>query len=250
MAHLHATEKPIYDNWVMQAPDGTVMCRCGKDRAEWYIERGLAKLLDENVIQLTFTPNGLGNAGSEFYTAFKENKCVVCGSEKELTLHHVVPRMYRKYFPIEMKANRSIDVLILCIECHESYEHHSQERSQQLLKQYGIKKIHEQITTEVKNLLKVKSYAHTLVYKGHKIPERKQNQMLRMMSDWFGREVCREELQALMNIRVHTEVISPGEQIVAKLTDLDEFIIGWRQHFVDIMAPKHLPPGWDVSVLV
>jgi len=49
-----------YSNIKMLSPEGVVMCRLSERRANWYLDRGLAKLEADNAIRLNFTPNGLG----------------------------------------------------------------------------------------------------------------------------------------------------------------------------------------------
>lgn len=31
---------------------------------------------------------------------------------------------------------------------------------------------------------------------------------------------------------------------------LEGFVRGWRQHFLDVMAPRHMPPHWRVDARV
>ncbi|KAJ4457155.1 hypothetical protein PAPYR_7449 [Paratrimastix pyriformis] len=42
-----------------------------------------------------------------------------------LTKHHIVPYLYRHYFPHALKAHLSHDVVLLCHACHERYEQHA-----------------------------------------------------------------------------------------------------------------------------
>jgi len=50
-------------------------------------------------------------------------------------------------------------------------------------------------------------------------------------------------------LREHNANSSPQLRIVSQLTDdqLQNFIVRWRRHFVDRMAPRHLSPFWDVE---
>ena len=43
--------KQIYDNIAMLSPDGFLMCYIGRKRANWYLERNLARQISENKIQ-------------------------------------------------------------------------------------------------------------------------------------------------------------------------------------------------------
>lgn len=64
-------------------------CKCRK-KAEWYLKRDLATMLDEKAIQLTFEAKGEGHAENDYMIEDRDNFCVVCASHKDLTLHHVV----------------------------------------------------------------------------------------------------------------------------------------------------------------
>jgi len=51
---------------------------------------------------LRFEPNGRGKAkpyeeiyDDNFYVADRENKCVICGKDKDYSRFHVVPTLYR-----------------------------------------------------------------------------------------------------------------------------------------------------------
>lgn len=70
--------------------------------SQWYLERDLAVLIDEDppTIQLKFSPAGSGNSGSEFYLSEKQNRCVSCGLDKDYLRHSIVPHSYRKFLPV------------------------------------------------------------------------------------------------------------------------------------------------------
>jgi len=85
----YSCKKAIYDNCKMLAPDGVCLSNCDKKKAEWYVERNLAKVVAEDpyTVQLNFEPsnrsrsraNGEEDLDDEFYVTERENKCVVCG---------------------------------------------------------------------------------------------------------------------------------------------------------------------------
>lgn len=47
------------------------------------------------------------------------NRCVVCGATRDYTRYHVVPAAYRKHLPAAIKAHRSHDIVLVCVDCHE-----------------------------------------------------------------------------------------------------------------------------------
>ena len=104
----------IYGNCKILAPDGKLMCRCLEKRVNWYLNRHLAQIVDNDplTIQLNFKPSGNGSTHQDLKT-IRENICVVCGDNNlsHLTKHHTIPYEYRRYFPDELKSHNSIYVV-------------------------------------------------------------------------------------------------------------------------------------------
>jgi len=92
----------VYENYRMLAPDGKLLCRCGKKKVDWYVSRGLARVLPEDptAIQLNFVPGGHGEDGDAYQLADKNNHCVVCGRDDYNTKHHIVEYEYRQHMPV------------------------------------------------------------------------------------------------------------------------------------------------------
>lgn len=114
--------RPLYHNCFMQAPDGELLCTMDTRKADWYISKGLARLIQEEpyTVRLNFEPSGraTGNVG-DFDRTLKVNQCVVCGHNESYIRKYVIPREYRKFFPVVMKSHSSHDVLLLCTSCHQ-----------------------------------------------------------------------------------------------------------------------------------
>jgi hypothetical protein len=112
--------KVIYENCQCLSLTDKHMFYCTKKKARSYLKKGLATLLSEEpfVFKLNFEPKGEGNPDQQP----RENKCVVCGSENDLTRHHVVPYALRKMLPAELKDHLSEDIVPLCEEHHREYE--------------------------------------------------------------------------------------------------------------------------------
>lgn len=125
---MYSCKKVVYENCKMIAPDGEQLANCDRKKAMWYIERDLADIVNEEplTIRLKFEPNGRGKDkpyaqlyDDHFYVADRENKCVVCGLDKDYSRFHVIPTLYRTHFPDELKSHRSHDIVVLCFNCHE-----------------------------------------------------------------------------------------------------------------------------------
>lgn len=92
----------VYHNMTMVDPNGKVLCRCGPKKVNWYLSRGLAKIICEEplTIQLNFQPGGQGEHGDAYQLAEKHNSCVVCGRDDYNTKHHIVEYEYRQHMPV------------------------------------------------------------------------------------------------------------------------------------------------------
>lgn len=114
--------KDFYDNCLLQAPDGELLCTIDRRKASWYLNQNLGTHISEEpfTVRLNFEPAGraVGDVG-RFYQTIKKNQCVVCGDRDAYIRKNVVPREYRKHFPLVMKSHTSDDVLLLCPTCHQ-----------------------------------------------------------------------------------------------------------------------------------
>lgn len=250
----HSQDKKIYGNWEVLHPEGFLMFRCDKKKANWYLDRNLAVVIDENKLQLKFVPKGRGHSNELFYLVQKENRCVVCGSEKELTRHHVVPYCFRRHFSIELKSRAAHDIVPLCVTCHRFYEPYAWELKKKLASDHGV--LMEGCDKEKKENkeLKAMGVAKTLLdYK--KIPINRRLELLEDVEKFIGKK--KEEIQDsdlvlfLAKTKNRKEKIARqykfGKEIVMKIEDFSEFIKMWRIHFIDAMKPKFMPELWNVS---
>jgi len=121
-------KKPIYENCMILAPDGEILCKCDKKKIQWYLERELADLIKEDPLtaQLKFEPSGRGitnfsdeKEDDEFYVEHRKNICVACGSDKNYLRHQIIPGKFRIFFSEKFKSHRSHDVVLLCFDCNE-----------------------------------------------------------------------------------------------------------------------------------
>lgn len=99
---ISTRSKALYDNCLLQAPDGELLCTIDKRKAKWYLDQGLGEEVnaDTFTVRLKFEPAGraVGEVG-KYYQTPKENQCVVCGHKESFIRKNVVPREYRKHFP-------------------------------------------------------------------------------------------------------------------------------------------------------
>ncbi len=240
----------IYGNWRVLNDQGVLMFRTSTDRVDWYLERSLAKKVDENTIQLLFKPNGPGHAGDLFYLAERENKCVVCGTLEELTRHHVVPYSYRRHMPDEYKDHNHHDIVPLCIPCHLDYNVFERQFMNVVAQRRGLGHYAQVVPQPIVLKRKARSAANTLLKHSNEIPEPRRKEMEDLIILYLGRAPTTDDLNNLVRMRIP---YVPGrniyQEVVASLDkdDYQAFAEAWRQFFVDKMKPLHMPTDWDVK---
>ena len=240
---------PPYGNCKVLDGDGELMFRCDDRKTNWYLQRGLARIVSENpcTIQLMFEPKGRGHIGDNFFLQEKMNKCVVCGSHDHLTKHHVVPRVYRKFFSEELKSHSSYDVVVLCIKCHEAYEEHAFNLKKIIGDEFGIP-VHGTGGIRDERLCRVRMAANALINHRHRMPHARIEELLDRLREHYGKhDITDEDLETANTVDFLSleGYVYHGKYVVEHLDDLEAFIKKWRKHFIDTMLPQHLPDGWN-----
>jgi hypothetical protein len=120
-------QSEYYSNYLMVSQDGKPLNTVDKRRCDWYLKRNLAEEIDwpdkqyPKVIRLKFKHKGNTNK-RESDTMLVESRCVVCGSTKELSLHHVVPHSIKKHYPEKKKNYTRYLCVLLCEKHHQEIE--------------------------------------------------------------------------------------------------------------------------------
>jgi hypothetical protein len=222
------------------------------EKALWYLNRGLVEVFCQNppTLRFTFTPGGSGHAGDEYYLTGKVNRCVVCGAEEHLNRHHVVPRVYRRHLPAEVKDHSHHDVLLMCLSCHEKYEGEADRLKAALGEEFGVP-LHGLRGERDRERSQAVKLAMALLRHGRQIPLARKEEILGRLSAWAGRSPLTDEdvaaIAHLSSTDEDSEAIAHGQHVVAQTKDVQTFIRRWREHFLDTMQPQFLPAHWDVD---
>lgn len=252
---LEARKTNLYGNYQVVHPDGHVMFHCDVQKALWYLNRDLADIICENPpqLQLKFVPGGPGHVGDEYYLTPKVNQCVVCGANQDLNRHHVMPRVFRRHLPEQIKDHNYHDVLLLCVQCHCAYEVEAGKFKQEICKELGIAINDgggEEYNREVGEL---RGAARALLNHGNVIPEPRRSHLYSVVH-----KVCEnpteDDLRRLASLNPWSvsdddQNMHYGQLVVEKIEaegKIQEFTERWRKHFVEAMNPQYLPDHWDV----
>jgi hypothetical protein len=106
--------------------DGKHLSTISYKKAKWYLTKNLAVEVPPpapypKALQITFQHKQKSDA-EKWDLVMSNNQCVICGTKDALTLHHIVPRVIRRHFPIEIKEHSREWCTLLCEPCHTHVE--------------------------------------------------------------------------------------------------------------------------------
>ena len=270
--------KPVYDGWLMLAPDGSPMCRMAAARGQWYLSRGLATLLPVDdtraseapgrTIQLKFQPNGPGNAAEPWLIAAKRNRCVGCGASDEAkqVRFSVVPHSFRRLLPARMKSRDSHDLVALCVACYAKVDRTYESHRAGLFRSFDISRTTPRIEKPDPREARVRSAALALTQHGGRLPEQRRRALEALVAGALGVEASDLTPTAVSALaqrepqrQAKADWVSPEQQLMQALlaeaggdsgreeAALRDFTRTWREKFVDALEPRYLPEGWTTS---
>lgn len=243
-----------YGNCTMLDPHGNIIARCSKSRIDWYLNRNLADVVDENTIKLNFDPKirklNESNSYDAFYLSDKENICVCCASIENLTRHHIVPYSFRKEFPEECKLHNYHDIVLLCVECHHKYEIESMRLRKQVMVELKITEKDFRRLDAVKG--QCRGLAKSILKNGKngKIPSEHVDKLLEPIRLYLGKsEITDDDLIELSTIDCtwRSSEYTNCNNYIVKHYGVENLVRLWRNHFIKVMNPQYLPKHWDVN---
>lgn len=289
-----------YSNSRIYSSSGALVAHCDRSKALWYLSKGLATHVSGRLergpalgaasqtdgepltVQLTFSPEERHH-GEEGFEALgsllpRQNICVVCGTDANLSRYHVLPRSYQKHFVTREKAHRSHDILLMCVYHHEECNRHVMELKMRIAEEYnapldGIGRIAP--TPEERNVVKSAS----VFVRQHQggIPQDRVELLENTVRMWWnmnkpeelvhldaldaaalefssrlGRPLPKKGKGGWQAVATANENFkSHGEMVVEKLNSQGQdavhlFVYRWRKHFCRALAPRHLPDDFSL----
>lgn len=211
-------KSPVYHNCRIYANDGRLLCYCDRRKLEWYIHRNLAKLVEDNppAIMLLFEPKGRPeDEGNDFYIQSKKNICVGCGEGNHYLRYRIIPSCYRMHFPEHLKSHRSHDIVLLCVDCHETAHAAAEKYKRKIAAEFGIplfvrKVVDSQQAQSVSGAsvpatnfedagvspLQLRTAAMALLRHGATMPSKRREELTEIVMTFYGgRQISEEDLE-------------------------------------------------------
>uniref|UniRef100_A0A0D9WZE4 HRDC domain-containing protein n=1 Tax=Leersia perrieri TaxID=77586 RepID=A0A0D9WZE4_9ORYZ len=211
-------KSPVYHNCRIYASDGRLLCYCDRKKLEWYIQRNLAKLIEDNppAIMLLFEPKGRPeDEDNDFYIQSKKNICVGCGEKSHYIRYRIIPSCYRMHFPEHLKSHRSHDIVLLCVDCHEIAHSAAEKYKRQIAKEFGVPLFVQKIVnsgdisliTDASlsddksnktgvSPLQLRTAAMALLRHGSNMPLKRCEELMQIVKSYYGgRDVTPEDLE-------------------------------------------------------
>lgn len=211
-------KSPVYHNCKIYASDGRLLCYCDRKKLEWYIQRDLAKIVEDDppAIMLLFEPKGRPeDEDNDFYVQSKKNICVGCGERNHYLRYRIIPSCYRMHFPEHLKSHRSHDIVLLCVDCHEIAHSAAEKYKRQIASEFDIPLFVRRIVDPGKskgiNLisssdngveeagvspLQLRTAAMALLRHGSSMPSERHDELMQIVKAYFGgREISPKDLE-------------------------------------------------------
>ncbi|KAF8700370.1 hypothetical protein HU200_034305 [Digitaria exilis] len=211
-------KSPVYHNCRIYASDGRLLCYCDRKKLEWYVQRNLAKLIEDSppAIMLLFEPKGRPeDEDNEFYIQSKKNICVGCGEKSHYIRYRIIPSCYRMHFPEHLKSHRSHDIVLLCVDCHEIAHSAAEKYKRRVAEEFGIPLFVQKIlnsgdislitdasVSEGKldgtgvSPLQLRTAAMALLRHGSTMPLKRCEELMQIVKSYYGgRDVTPEDLE-------------------------------------------------------
>jgi len=259
-SRAYATRKTaLYNNCILEAPDGQQLCTCDTKKALWYVEKERGTITCENplTVRLNFEPAGRPSSEyDQYYLLDKANKCVVCGQENSMLRKNIVPHDYRRHFPTFLKDHKSHDILLLCLDCHsECCVHDNRLRNQLAVECSAPVGTEKDVKTKLdKGLNAVQRASNALLTSRQVMPASRVSELEDVIKTYYQVDVVTPEvLQMGSNLQIripNADYIPHGLKVVRHYQERENLLAlerRWREHFVNAMNPKHLPSLWSVE---
>lgn len=130
MKETHSIKGVFYSNVLILGKEGEYLSTVSDRKANWYLKKDLANEVEPpapypRAIRLKFNHAAV-KPPDKWDLHIGIDYCVLCGTPHMLSLHHIVPRVIRRTYPVEYKNHSREWCVLLCLDCHRKVEDETQ----------------------------------------------------------------------------------------------------------------------------
>jgi hypothetical protein len=139
-------------------------------------------------------------------------------------------------------------VLCVCLDCHEDYEEKANKLKEKLHTQYAVPL--KGIEESNKTIIAINGILYTLKEKYESLPTQSVESLLVNLRKHVGYNITLEEAFVMDYHDVPSETYFDTrdsifmDKYIADSHTYEEFILMWREHFLNSMNPKFISKNW------
>lgn len=242
--------KQIYGEYEFYSSDGVFLGYASKTKIRFYSKRNECCNIDHFHKKITFNKPFDASRVKSTVHYVKENICVVCGDDYNLSATKVIPKCFTRHFPPEIKTG-SENIISVCKSCLNRVNKHVRAYEQKLYQEYSI-------DIEYYNNLNLLCDCYKLAknYLDNSA-DIKRNKVLRRLTRllyplYFKQEyvhtmkLTREHMEEFIKDVDNNKIIDPSkdylnDELVLRFGDMMKFKDCWLKAFTENIDMQHLP---------
>ena len=229
---------------------------CSEDKVNtFYLKYNVAIPLDDRTLQLKIDYD---NDGNEYFAHRLKPSCVVCnkidrtGGHTSNKVVRIIPTVYVKLLPIPYSEHNNMNIVRVCSAHHQQWTNYSD--------RYAAHWTESLLGTEyieLKECAKVNDKFNSIIRllqnreRIELIPMEKVESLLREVKELSGNNITLDNVHSIeqrdrsaYNTVQHERGYEMAFERYLQAHSLDQFILMWRELFIEHMKPSFMDPVW------
>jgi hypothetical protein len=246
--------KPVYENYEFYSSDGIFLGYASKSKIKFYSKRQECCTIDHLHKKIIFNkPFDASHVKSTVHYD-KENQCVVCGSDYNLSATKIIPKYFTLHFSPEIKTG-SENVICVCKSCLSRVNKYITSYKQKLYHEHNIDVKYYEDLNMLCNCYKLAT-TYLESFKENSVYVRRDKLIRRLtkflMPIYFKREfnyrtiLTKEEIEEFVRDVEENKLIDPtkdylNDELVKRVGDMAKFKEDWLKEFFENIEMPFLP---------
>lgn len=242
--------KPIYDKYEFYSLDGVFLGYASKTKIRFYSKRQECCTVDHFQKRITFNKPFDASRIKSTVHYHKENICVICGDDYNLSATKIIPKCFTHHFPPEIKTG-SENIISVCKMCLNRVDKHNKAYKQKLYQEYSIDVEHYEKINLLCDCYKLaKNYLDSSMQIRRDTALRKLTRMLfplYLKQEYVHTmKLTKEQIEEFVKDVETNKIIDPSkdylnDELIARTGDLTKFKEDWLKTFFDNIEVPYLP---------